>query len=145
MRQAGVVASAGVYALDNHVERLAEDHARARRLAEGLASAGLRIDTEQVETNFVQVDIAPLGMSRPDVLALLAERGVGLSATIHPTVIRAVTHLEIGDPDIEDAIEVVAATFAGSEATARERRAREAASRVPEPNLRSPRGLNRAP
>jgi threonine aldolase len=119
MRQAGVVAAAGVYALDNHVERLADDHARARRLAEGLASAGVAVDLGQVETNFVQIDVAPLGLARADALALLAERGVGLSATIHPTVIRAVTHLEIGDADIDDAIEIVAATFARSGATAR--------------------------
>ncbi|MEX0851616.1 MAG: threonine aldolase family protein, partial [Gaiellaceae bacterium] len=56
MRQAGIVAAAGVYALDHHVHRLADDHARARRLAEGLDAAGLAVDLEQVETNFVQID-----------------------------------------------------------------------------------------
>ena len=60
MRQAGIVAAAGVYALDHHVERLAEDHARARRLARGLADAGLAVDPDRVETNFVQLDVAPL-------------------------------------------------------------------------------------
>ena len=64
MRQAGIVAAAGVYALDHHVARLADDHRRARRLAEGLASGGLRVDLEQVETNFVQIDLAPLGLER---------------------------------------------------------------------------------
>ena len=57
MRQAGIVAAAGLYALDHNVERLADDHARARRLGEGWAAAGLPVDLEQVETNFVQVDV----------------------------------------------------------------------------------------
>src|ERR671926_1761942 len=57
MRQAGIVAAAGVYALDHHVERLADDHRRARRLAGGLFEAGLPVDLEQVETNFVQLDV----------------------------------------------------------------------------------------
>src|ERR671929_264116 len=54
MRQAGIVAAAGVYALDHHVERIADDHARARRLAEGLVAADVPVELEQVETNFVQ-------------------------------------------------------------------------------------------
>jgi threonine aldolase len=107
MRQAGIVAAAGVYALDHHVERLADDHARARRLAEGFARAGLPVDLEQVETNFVQVDLAPLGLPRDEALARLREAGVGLSATIHRSVIRAVTHLGISDDDVERAVERV--------------------------------------
>ncbi|HXF98749.1 MAG TPA: threonine aldolase family protein [Gaiellaceae bacterium] len=107
MRQAGIVAAAGLYALDHHVERLAEDHARARRLAERLADAGLPVDLEQVETNFVQIDLAPLGLGREEALARLRAEGVGLSATYHPTRIRAVTHLGIGDEDVERAAELV--------------------------------------
>ena len=64
MRQAGIVAAAGVYALDHNVERLADDHARARRLGEALHEAGVPVDLEQVETNFVQVDVGPLGLTR---------------------------------------------------------------------------------
>ena len=107
MRQAGIVAAAGVYALDHHVDRLADDHARARRLAEGLEAAGLPVDLEQVETNFVQIDLAPLELVRSEALTLLREAGVGLSATIHPTVVRAVTHLEITDEDIDTAAELI--------------------------------------
>ena len=106
MRQAGVVAAAGVYALDHHVERLADDHARARRLAEGWQAAGLPVDLEQVETNFVQLDVAALGLDRDHALTLLRDAGVGLSSTIHPTVARAVTHLDVGDEDIERAVEL---------------------------------------
>jgi threonine aldolase len=57
LRQAGVVAAAMLYALDHNVERLADDHVRARRLAEGLHAAGVPVDLEQVETNFVQVNV----------------------------------------------------------------------------------------
>ena len=64
-------------------------------LAEGLAAAGVPVDLDRVETNFVQIDLALLGLDRGATLGLLRERGVGLSATIHPTVIRAVTHLDV--------------------------------------------------
>jgi threonine aldolase len=105
MRQAGIVAAAGVYALDHHVERLADDHARARRLAVALQEVGLAVEPERVETNFVQVDVTPLGHA--EAIALLAEEGVALSATIHPGVLRAVTHLDVDDDDIDAAIEAI--------------------------------------
>jgi threonine aldolase len=107
MRQAGIVAAAGVYALEHNVERLADDHARARRLAEGLVAAGVPVDLEQVETNFVQVDVEPLGLDTSEALARLAEQGVGLSLTMHPTRLRAVTHLDVDDDDVEQAIELI--------------------------------------
>jgi threonine aldolase len=106
MRQAGIVAAAGVYAFDHNIDRLADDHARAKRLAEGLADAGLPVDVDEVETNFVQLDVAPLGLSKSDALERLHQAGVGLSATIHPSVLRAVTHLDVADEDIEQAIEL---------------------------------------
>jgi threonine aldolase len=107
MRQAGIAAAAGVYALAHHVERLAEDHARARSLAEALHEAGVPVDLDQVETNFVQIDAAQLGISRSEALARLQRAGVGLSATIHPTVMRAVTHLDLTDADIAEASRIV--------------------------------------
>ena len=107
MRQAGIVAAAGVYALEHNVERLADDHARARRLAEGLVAAGVPVDLDQVETNFVQVDVGPLGLTPEDALARLAEQGVGLSMTMHTTRVRAVTHLDVSDEDIERATELI--------------------------------------
>jgi len=107
MRQAGIVAAAGVYALDYHVDRLAEDHARARRLAEGLRDAGLPVELERVETNFVQIDLQPLGLERDEALERLRNEDVGLSGTPQPTVLRAVTHLDISDEDIDRALEAI--------------------------------------
>jgi threonine aldolase len=104
MRQAGIVAAAALYALDHHVERIADDHARARRLAEGLAEAGVAVDLDQVETNFVQIDVGP---DRADAIERIKARGVLVSTTVHPTVVRAVTHLDITDDDIERAVEVI--------------------------------------
>jgi threonine aldolase len=111
MRQAGIVAAAGVYALDHHVDRLADDHARARRLAEGWKAARMPVDLDQVETNFVQVDVAALGLGRDEALARLRDAGVGLSSTIHPTVVRAVTHLDLDDEAIDRAIELAPAAL----------------------------------
>jgi threonine aldolase len=107
MRQAGIVAAAGVYALEHNIERLADDHARARRLAEGLAEAGLPVEPDEVETNFVQIDVAPLGLSKPEALERAHQAGVGVSGTVHPTRLRAVTHLDVTGEDIERAIEIL--------------------------------------
>jgi threonine aldolase len=111
MRQAGIVAASGVYALEHNVERLADDHARARRLAEGWEAAGVPVDAEAVETNFVQVDAGALGLTTGEAIAKLAAAGVGLSATIKPGVLRAVTHLDIDDDDVEHALELVPAAL----------------------------------
>jgi threonine aldolase len=104
MRQAGIVAAAALYALDHNVDRIAEDHARARRLAEGLAEAGVSVDLEQVETNFVQIDVGP---DRAAAIDRMKENGVLVSTTVHPTVVRAVTHLDIADDDIDTAVAVI--------------------------------------
>jgi threonine aldolase len=104
MRQAGVVAAAALYALDHHVDRLAEDHARARRLAEGLAAAGLPVDPDAVETNFVGIDVAAIGLGAADAQARLAEQGIRVGL-LRPGVLRAATYLGISDDDVERALE----------------------------------------
>jgi threonine aldolase len=106
MRQAGIVAAAGVYELDHNVERLADDHARARRLAEGWAEAGLPVDLELVQTNFVQLDVASLGLTEEEALGRIREQGVLLSPT-RPGVLRAVTSLEIDDAAVGHALTAV--------------------------------------
>jgi len=107
MRQAGIVAAACVYALDHHVERLAEDHARARRLGEALHEAGVTVDLDQVETNFVQVDVRPLGLETPEALERLRGEGVALTGTVTPGLLRAVTHLDVTDEHIVRAAEAI--------------------------------------
>ena len=102
MRQAGIVAAAGVYALDHNVDRLADDHARARRLGEAWVEAGLAVDLELVQTNFVQVDVAAMGLTVEGALARAETEGVRLSPT-KPGVLRAVTHLGVTDDDVEHA------------------------------------------
>jgi threonine aldolase len=106
MRQAGIVAAAGLYALDHNVERLADDHARARRLAEAWAAAGVPVDLELVESNFVQVDVREMGIDEHDALARIRDEGVLLSQT-KPGIIRAVTHMDVDDDGIELALAAV--------------------------------------
>ena len=146
MRQAGIVAAAGLYALDHHVERLAEDHARARRLAESLDAAGVPVELEQVETNFVQIDLEPLDLERGEALARLADAGVGLSTTIHPTVLRAVTHLDVSDEDVGARVRADPAGTPGAgrrDALADDEiRARRVPGRIRDPEVRA---LRRAP
>lgn len=104
MRQAGIVAAAALYALDHHVERLAEDHVNALYLAEGLAQIeGVGVDPSRTETNIVIF----LVEDAPALVAALAERGVEMSA-LHPNVVRAVTHLDVDRDGIERAIGAVA-------------------------------------
>jgi threonine aldolase len=106
MRQAGIVAAASLYALDHHVERLAEDHARARRLAEGLAEAGVPLDPPEPETNFVGIDLAPLGLDLAEAQARIAEQGV-LVSVLRPGVVRVATYLGVTDEDVERAIAAI--------------------------------------
>jgi threonine aldolase len=116
MRQAGIVAAAGIYALDHHVERLADDHANARRLGEGLVEAGLPVDPDQVESNFVLVDAAALGLGADEAVARLRAEGVLLSFASRRGVLRAVTHMDVSAEDIERAIPAIARALSGREA-----------------------------
>jgi threonine aldolase len=114
MRQAGIVAAAGLYALDHHVDRLAEDHANARRLAEGLVEAGLPVDLGQVETNFVLLDVGALGLGADEAVARLRRAGVLLSFAAKRDKLRAVTHLGVSTEDVEQAIEDIPRALTGS-------------------------------
>lgn len=93
MRQSGIIAAACEYALDHHVERLAEDHANARRFADALAgSPGITIAPGEVETNLVYFDVAAGGAGA--FVAALQARGVRMVA-MGPSRVRAVTHLDV--------------------------------------------------
>ena len=108
MRQAGVIAAAGVYALERNVDRLAEDHANARSLAEGLSAIdGLSLDLKSVETNMVYFDVNHATVSAPELCrALESDHGVRLGA-MNETRIRAVTHLDVSADDITSAVTAV--------------------------------------
>jgi threonine aldolase len=106
MRQAGIVAAAALYALDHHVDRLAEDHARARRLAEGLAAAGVPLDLDAVETNFIGIDADALGLTVDDARVRIAKEGV-LVGYLRPGVVRVATYLGVTDEDVERAIDAI--------------------------------------
>jgi threonine aldolase len=106
MRQAGVVAAAALYALDHHVDRLAEDHALARRLAAGLAEAGLPVDLEATETNFVAVDVGSTGLDAGEAARRIGEHGVRVGL-LRPGVLRAATYLGVTDDDVDRAIELI--------------------------------------
>jgi len=115
MRQAGIVAAAGIYALDHHIDRLAEDHANARRLAEGLAEAGLPVEVDQVETNFVQLDAARLGLNGDEAVARLRAEGVLLSFAARKDMLRALTHLDISTEEVDEAIAGSVRALSGSQ------------------------------
>ena len=99
MRQVGIVAAAGIYALEHHVERLAEDHANAQRLAVGLEKLGLEVDPFP-ETNIVMFKVADAS----DFLREISARGV-LALAFSDSCVRAVTHLDVSEADIDDALD----------------------------------------
>ncbi len=104
MRQAGVIAAAGLVALEEMVGRLAEDHAHARKLAEGLAAIpGIAIDPARVRTNIVYFDVAKPGLTAAELLRRLEREGVRMLATGTRTV-RAVTHYEVTAAGIDHAL-----------------------------------------
>ena len=101
MRQAGVLAAAGIVALTRMVERLADDHANARKLAEGLAStAGIAIDPAQIKTNIVFFDLTRRDMTAQQLVAQLDSEGVKM-LPVGPLRLRAVTHYHITSEDID--------------------------------------------
>jgi threonine aldolase len=111
MRQAGVIAAAGIVALETMVERLADDHARARRLAEAVADAFPgSLDPDAVRTNIVcaRADAFP-----PDLLEVLAADGV-LAGTVDPDTVRFVTHHDVDDAGVDHAIAVLRGIAPGS-------------------------------
>jgi len=109
MRQVGILAAAGLYALDHHVERLAEDHARAKRAAVALADAAPGcIDPDTVETNIVMISTTDTGWSSAELVAAAADQGVrGYAAG--PALVRLVWHLDVDDAATDYAIDVLTA------------------------------------
>lgn len=105
MRQVGIIAAAGIYALDHHMERLKEDHLNAKRLALGLKELkGISINPDEVETNIVIFKLNLKGVNAYDITEAMKKEGV----LIHPigkNQIRLVTHLDVSSEDIDHALE----------------------------------------
>jgi threonine aldolase len=114
MRQAGVLAAAGIYALDNMVERLADDHAMARRLAEGIGSIeGLELPLERVKTNILFCDVVSGSLTAADI----AEKAAASDVLVLPTAprrLRMVTHYGLTMADIDRALEILQTIVAKS-------------------------------
>jgi threonine aldolase len=117
LRQSGVVAAAMLYALEHNIERLADDHARARRLADGLHDAGVPVDLETVETNFVGIEHEPLGLTEDEAVERARDAGVLLGG-LRPGVLRAAAHMDVSDEDVGRAIEVLPAALGAATRTA---------------------------
>ena len=106
----GVIAAAGVYALENNVDRLAEDHATARRFAEGLDGVS-GIEVWPVETNLVFFNVKGTGLTAHDFHERLLERGVRIGVK-NDNEMRAVTHLDVSMAQVERAVDAVAGVVA---------------------------------
>ena len=108
MRQCGILAAAGIVALEQMVDRLADDHAHAHRLAQGIAGiSGLYVDLDTVQTDIVIFQVTAEGISAAQLVTALKERGVQMGA-ISATRIRAVTHYGIETADIEATLQAMA-------------------------------------
>ncbi|HEU5456926.1 MAG TPA: GntG family PLP-dependent aldolase [Nocardioides sp.] len=105
MRQVGILAAAGLHALAHHIERLADDHARAARFAAACAEAApASIDAATVETNIVVLDVGQVGWQAPEFVAALLEHGVRTYA-VGPGRVRAVWHLDVDDAGTDAAVD----------------------------------------
>ena len=104
MRQCGIIAAAGIEALENMIERLVQDHENARRLAEGIGKiGGLSIEPERVQTNIVYFDLASKTTTAEQLAAELAHKGVRI-LQVGTSRLRAVTHYGIAAEDIDLAL-----------------------------------------
>jgi len=113
MRQAGIIAAAGVYALEHNVDRLAEDHANAQALARGLAEIpGIGVDPNDIETNLVYFDVVDTGKTASEITAALKEKGLRMGA-VGKHRIRAVTHLDVSRADVDTAVQMMAEVVVG--------------------------------
>jgi threonine aldolase len=107
MRQVGIIAAAAIYALDNNIARLADDHARAKKIAVALASVDASlVDPTKVVTNIVGLDLSKIGISAADLTARCREAGLWISA-LGPHYARLVTHLDFDDAQCDEAISIL--------------------------------------
>lgn len=113
MRQAGIIAAAGIHALEYHVNRLAEDHERARSLARGLAELpGIAVDAERVDTNIVIFDVRGTSITGEEFARRTERSGVRFSV-LGPTLVRAVLHLDVPPDGVERALSAARSALRG--------------------------------
>jgi threonine aldolase len=107
MRQVGILAAAGHYALDKNIDRLSDDHARAKKIAVALHSVDSSlVDPAKVETNIVGLELSKIGISAADLAARCKDAGLWISA-LGPHYARLVTHLNFTDAQCDEAIEIL--------------------------------------
>jgi threonine aldolase len=108
MRQGGIIASGALFAIENHIERLAEDHRNAQILAQAIKDTpGLRLEPEYVETNLVWFEIDPAFMSGKDFVARMREAGILIHGGGNSQTCRACTHLDVSTSDCERTAEMI--------------------------------------
>ena len=113
MRQAGIIAAAGSWALANHVERLADDHSNARQFAKRVSEIpGVQLVSEDVQTNLIFFNVSGSQLSAQDISARLREQGVWIGA-IDNERMRAVTHLDVSRDDVNEAADRLADVISG--------------------------------
>jgi threonine aldolase len=113
MRQAGVIAACGIVALENLVNRLADDHVNARLLAEAVNEVpGLRVDLESVETNMVNVDHTDTGLTTPEILARFQSAGL-LASGRPPRQFRIVTNRHHDRAAVDEAVQRIRTALSG--------------------------------
>jgi threonine aldolase len=111
MRQAGILAAAALYAIENNIERLAEDHRNARKLAETAASLpGFSVDLDSVQTNIVIMEVDGTKYTAQQIVEVLKQQGI-LILAIGPAKLRAVTHLDVSEEGIDRAVQVFEKAF----------------------------------
>ena len=111
MRQVGIIAAAAHFALDNNISRLADDHARAKKIAVALASVDASlVDPTKVVTNIVGLDLSKVGITAADLTTRCKEAGLWISA-LGPHYARLVTHLDFDDAQCDEAIEILQRTL----------------------------------
>ncbi|MEJ2627425.1 MAG: low-specificity L-threonine aldolase [bacterium] len=111
MRQAGIIAAGALYAVNNNIERLSQDHDNAKKLAQGFNSVpGFSVNMNNVETNIVMVDVDKNHFTADQVVARLKKHNI-LILAVGPQRLRAVTHLDVNSTDIKTAVDIIKVSF----------------------------------